>query len=79
MLPTKWGEMFEMLISNLPTLVTKMFNRFFNIDCVPEGNGRHNQVECAGTLPMLSADLISLDLIEFNAPSTPHQQSSSIH
>ena len=53
MLPAKRGEVFKVLVGNIPSLLPEMFNRFFDVNRIPNGYGRDDEVECTGTIVLI--------------------------
>ena len=46
--------MFKMLVSNVPALVAKIVHSFFDIDRVPDSDGRYHKIECASTILLVA-------------------------
>ena len=45
--------MFEVFIGNFPPLMTKMFDRLFDVNRIPNGDGRDHEVERTGTIVLI--------------------------
>ena len=46
----KGGEMNQQLVGNVPALLPKQTARTFQVDCVPEDDCSHYQIESAGSV-----------------------------
>ena len=58
MLPTEWREMLEVLVGNFPTVATKMLYSLFDVNRVPNSNGRYNEIECASPILLVLSTAI---------------------
>ena len=53
MFPAKRREMFEVFVSDLPSLTAEMFNCLFDVNRIPNGDGRDHEVERTGPIVLI--------------------------